>query len=500
MMSIGIVKSGSDIYKYFIDKDNYYLTDKSALKDAATWYGQGAVTLGFSGQSIDEQQFLKLLEGKMPDGQQIGLMRDGTIKHRPATDITFSAPKSVSIMALVAGDQRLIEAHNKAVIKALDKIEGLYAEARITQKGITAYEKTNNLTIATFRHTTSRELDAQLHTHSVVINTTQRQDGQWRALSSRQKNDLHNVEHGFRENLYANQHYLGMIYTSELAKAITEAGYEISIKDKHGNFEINGLPAEYLQSQSKRRSQIEAVLAEKGLSGAKAADIAAVDSRQKKVSTDLDTLKTYWIKDAKAHDVNLDRVYQQSLSAKPNHKITTPLPSLVKDAKDAISDAITHLSQYTVQLRHGDIVRQAFVFGAGMITNEQLEAVINDKIQSGQLLGRPHEHYATQSLIKTERALQKQFKESKGQSFSKDVRCSGIIADALRHKDRLQVIDVRGLKNESKLMDNLVKTAENNNLNAYVLHSNLSRLNRLKEDVSRDQSSFWRCFKNFFKA
>jgi conjugative relaxase-like TrwC/TraI family protein len=278
-MSIGVVSSGTNVHKYFMDKDNYYLTDKSELKEAATWYGKGADLLGIKGEQVDEKLFLDLLEGRMPDGSQIGIMRDGSVKHRPATDITFSAPKSLSIMGLVAGDTRLIEVHNKAVEKALGKIEALYAEARITENGITSYEKTKNLTIATFRHTSSREKDPQLHTHSVTMNFTQREDGQWRALSSRQKNDIQHLENGFREMLYANQHYLGMIYNSEIAKGTVECGYEIKVKDQYGNFEIVGLSQDYLESQSKRRTQILDKLEENGFSGAKAAQTACKDTR-----------------------------------------------------------------------------------------------------------------------------------------------------------------------------------------------------------------------------
>jgi conjugative relaxase-like TrwC/TraI family protein len=137
-MSIGVVSSGTNVHKYFMDKDNYYLTDKSELKEAATWYGKGADLLGIKGEQVDEKLFLDLLHGRLPSGEQIGIMRDGSVKHRPATDITFSAPKSLSIMGLVAGDTRLIEVHNKAVEKALGKIEALYAEARITENGITS--------------------------------------------------------------------------------------------------------------------------------------------------------------------------------------------------------------------------------------------------------------------------------------------------------------------------------------------------------------------------
>ena len=67
----------------------------------------------------------------------------------------------------------------------------------------------------------------------------------------------------------------------------------------------------------------------------------------------------------------------------------------------------------------------------------------------------------------------------------------------LNHKDRLQVIEVKGLKNEAKLIDHLVKTAESEGLNVYVLHQNLSRMHRLEDQVTRDHSSFWKIFKNY---
>ena len=85
MMSIGVVKSSSSVYSYFTDQDNYYLSDKEAIKEAATWYGKGAEILGIFGEKVSEDLFLNLLEGRIPNGEQIGQMRDGSIKHRPAT-------------------------------------------------------------------------------------------------------------------------------------------------------------------------------------------------------------------------------------------------------------------------------------------------------------------------------------------------------------------------------------------------------------------------------
>ncbi|MDA7742189.1 conjugative transfer relaxase/helicase TraI [Francisellaceae bacterium] len=500
MMSVGLVQSSTNIQKYFIDKDNYYLTDKSELREAAVWMGKGAEKLGILGDKVEEKQFLDLLEGRLPNGEQIGRMRDGTINHRPATDLTFSPSKSVSEMALVQGDSRLVEVHNRAVSVAMSKVETLYAEARTTISGNTTYEKTGNLTIAAFRHTTSRELDANIHTHAVTINATEREDGNWRALSSRQKADMKNLEHGFRENILANQHYLGMIYNSEVAKGVVDCGYSIKVKDKYGNFEIEGIPPEFLKSQSKRRTQIETLMNKRGVSGGKAAQQANLQSRQKKGDTNLEVIQEFWKKDAKDQGVDLDKVYQDSLKPKsPENPISSELPSITKNASDAINDSIAHLSQYGVQIRHGDIIRQAFVFAGGTVEHDELEQVVSEKCKEGELLGKPNNYYTTKNLVETEKDFSQQINQSKGMAYSIDVGRSGIVSDTLKNKDRLQIIDVKGFKNEAKLIDSMVKTAESNLLNVYVLNQSKSKLNLLHDEVSRDGTSLWKAIKNIFK-
>ena len=498
MMSIGVVKSGASVYQYFVDKDNYYLTDKSEVVQGASWYGKGAAKLGIHGKVIEEKIFLDLLEGRMPNGTQIGKMRDGSIKHRPATDITLSAPKSLSIMALVANDTRLIEVHNKATQKVFDTIEAMYAEARVTENGVTRYEKTGNLTIAAFRHTSSREKDPQLHTHGVTMNATERQDGAWRALSSRQKSDMKNLEHGFREMIYANQHYLGMIYNSEVAKGTVDCGYSITVKDKYGNFEIDGIPESYINSQSKRRKQIIDSMLKRGLSGAKAAQTASLNTRELKTAVAPERLREIWQRDAESYGVNLNEILDKARQPK-TPTVQSEIQPLSETAKAAIDDAILHLSQYNVQIRHGDMIRQAFIFGAGVLDHESLEAVLADKIKSGEVIGQANQYYTTKTLVETEKRLQSAFEASKGTSFACDLKESGVTAAVLNHKDRLQVVDVKGLKNEATLLDKMVKTAENQGLNVYVLHQNLSRINRLEGQVTRDHSSFWKTFKNYFK-
>ncbi|WP_176374135.1 MobF family relaxase, partial [Escherichia coli] len=89
----------------------------------------------------------------------------------------------VSMQALIHGDKTIIEAHEKAVAAAVREAEKL-AQARTTRQGKSVTQNTNNLVVATFRHETSRALDPDLHTHAFVMNMTQREDGQWRALKN----------------------------------------------------------------------------------------------------------------------------------------------------------------------------------------------------------------------------------------------------------------------------------------------------------------------------
>ena len=170
-----------------------------------------------------------------------------------------------------------------------------------------------------------------------------------------------------------------------------------------------------------------------------------------------------------------------------------------ENAEIALADSLAHLSQYNVQMRHGEIIRQAFIFGAGVLDHESLEAALADKIKSGEVIGQANQYYTTKTLLETERRLQAAFQASKGTSFDCQLAASGTTAAVLNHKDRLQVIEVKGLKNEAKLIDHLVKTAESEGLNVYVLHQNLYRMHRLEDQVTRDHSSFWKIFKNYFK-
>ncbi|GHY16714.1 putative conjugative transfer protein TraI protein [Vibrio cholerae] len=228
MMSPKAIKSASQAGHYF-EKDDYYVDGLSPSE----WFGDGAETLGLSGD-VDRETFKFLLEGQLPDGQRLGTVRDGEWKHQPGIDLTFLAPKSVSILSEVVGDQRLLSAHDKAVQAVLRYIEQEYIVTRNRNRAenTVEYEKTASMVAATFKHTTSRAFDPLLHTHVVVMNATQRADGLWRSIENKP--------------LFIDQKHLGLIYRQYLAEEVQSLGYGLD-HEKGGTWEIASISKEVIR-------------------------------------------------------------------------------------------------------------------------------------------------------------------------------------------------------------------------------------------------------------
>ena len=230
MLSIGALASAAQGASYY-ERDGYYAKDDPEHQAASAWAGKGAEELGLKGP-VDPETFKAILEGKVPDGSDTRLGRrgkDGEILHRPGRDLTFSAPKSVSIAALVGGDDRIVEAHDRAVTATLGWIEKNAAETRMKdpETGKMGRVGGQKIVAATFRHDTSRNLDPQLHSHAVLANMVQGEDGKWRSMAN--------------EGLYARQKLIGMLYRNELAGGLARLGYGIEKTHADGRFEIAGV-------------------------------------------------------------------------------------------------------------------------------------------------------------------------------------------------------------------------------------------------------------------
>nr|MDZ8998239.1 MobF family relaxase [Escherichia coli] len=246
MMSIAQVRSAGSAGNYYTDKDNYYVLGSMGER----WAGRGAEQLGLQG-SVDKDVFTRLLEGRLPDGADLSRMQDGSNRHRPGYDLTFSAPKSVSMMAMLGGDKRLIDAHNQAVDFAVRQVEAL-ASTRVMTDGQSETVLTGNLVMALFNHDTSRDQEPQLHTHAVVANVTQH-NGEWKTLSSDKVGKT-----GFIENVYANQIAFGRLYREKLKEQVEALGYETEVVGKHGMWEMPGVPVEAFSGRSQANRKLMA--------------------------------------------------------------------------------------------------------------------------------------------------------------------------------------------------------------------------------------------------
>ena len=285
--SIGAVASPSQGASYY-ERDGYYARDDPEHHAASAWVGRGAAELGLDGP-VDPDTFKAVLEGEVPDGsgRRLGRKtRDGEIHHRPGRDLTFSAPKSVSLAALVGGDARIVDAHDRAVTRALGWFERNAAETRVQNPatGRMIRVRDQKTVIATFRHDTSRNLDPALHTHSVITNMVRGEDGKWRTMAN--------------ESLYASKMLLGAMYRSELAGGLAKLGYGIEKTHSDGRFEIAGVSREAVEAFSTRRAEIEAAMEGRGL-GATAgnqhlARRAALMTRAHKRDVDKETLRETW--------------------------------------------------------------------------------------------------------------------------------------------------------------------------------------------------------------
>ncbi|MCF6196995.1 MAG: conjugative relaxase [Emcibacter sp.] len=163
MLSMAAIPSAQNASEYYFKAENYYTAEKSAVQKAE-WYGKGGIALGLEGQVI-QPVFGAILRGQLPNGVKLGRVVGSDWKHFPGVDMTFSAPKSLSLLAYIGGDSRLLDANRDAVKTTLNWVEKNMIMTRIKEKGETSHVKTGSLVAALFPHDMSRTNDPQAHIH-----------------------------------------------------------------------------------------------------------------------------------------------------------------------------------------------------------------------------------------------------------------------------------------------------------------------------------------------
>lgn len=372
MMSIGSVKSAGSAGNYYTDKDNYYVIGSMDER----WQGKGAESLGLDGK-VDKKVFTDLLKGKLPDGSDLTRMQDGVNKHRPGYDLTFSAPKSVAVMAMIGGDKRLIDAHNQAVTEAVKQVETL-AATRVMTDGKSETVLTGNLIVAKFNHDTNRNQEPLLHTHAVVINATQNGD-KWQSLGTDTVGKT-----GFIENVYANQLAFGKIYREVLKPLVEKLGYETEVVGKHGMWEMKEVPVEPFSTRTQEVR--EAAGPDASL---KSRDVAALDTRKSKETLDPAEKMVEWVNTLKETGFDM-RGYREDADKRATDIASAPVSPVktdVPDISDVVTKAIAGLSDRKVQFTYADLLaRTVSQLEAKPGVFEQARTGIDAAIEREQLI------------------------------------------------------------------------------------------------------------------
>jgi conjugative relaxase-like TrwC/TraI family protein len=441
--------------KEFTAKEQNYWSQRGVI--AGEWQGRLAGEFGLSG-TVSSEDFASLSQGQHPQTrEQLVRQRSSyqyqdaegktikTMEHRAGWDATFSAPKSVSLTALVGGDERVREAHRESVRAALDQLER-YTQARIG--GNHPPETTGKFVAAKFEHDTARPVDGyvapQLHTHVVVFNVTERDNGQPRAIQP--------------HSLFASQQFATAVYQSELTYRVRQLGYEITA-GRSGAPEIKGYTQEYLNASSPRSQQIREYLERTGRSGKEAAEIAAHSTRDRKEIHSPAEIMAAHRKLAADFGHQADAVVHAARERSQHQD--KPVNSL-----DRVRESLTFSRDKNFEreavVDERALIRDGLRRGMGEITYVQVRANLDARLTSGefQIVDRPQSipgrQFTTVKTIQAERQILRRMREgldhlepvlSRSQAIAIADQYSQlnraqrtVIEDVLSSRDRIQGI------------------------------------------------------------
>ena len=421
VVSIGAVASPAQGVTYY-ERDGYYARDDPEHAHGSAWAGKGAEALGLRGH-VDPDIFADILEGTVPDGsgRRLGRPRkDGSIDHRPGRDLTFSAPKSVSLAALVGDDAAVVAAHDTAVKRTLAWLEETTVQTRMKdpETGLLVHAGGQKMVAATFRHEVSRNLDPQLHTHAVIANMVQGEDGKWRTMAN--------------EALYRRQKLIGTVYRSELAQELQALGYGIEKTHADGRFEIAGgpgrspvpgsspVPRAVIEAFSTRRAEIEAAMEARGAGNTAdsphLAERAALMTRARKRDVDRQALRESWREQAASLGFAMESVVEAA-RARRTMGAAAPEPAAGasagkdahrepdaglerkntvhrgKSALEAVSWAMAHLAEREAVFARSDLLAATLAWKPGAVSLEVAGKAIDTLQGQGRLHAAPGFHH-----------------------------------------------------------------------------------------------------------
>ncbi|MBE7503041.1 MAG: relaxase domain-containing protein [Verrucomicrobiales bacterium] len=390
MLSISkpIRAAGQGEYYLNLAREDYYLDGAAAGEPPGFWLGRGSDALGLRG-TIRKDEFRNLLHGRSPDGTQALVRNAGSERRRAGWDLTWSVPKSVSVAwSQACSDVRtVIEASvRSAVQEGVRYLETVGVVTRRGEDGVV--REPARLIFTGFEHSTSRAQDPQLHIHTILHNVALRPDGSTGTVEPWE--------------LYRHQMAAGTIFRAELAAQL-EARLGLRARPHGHSFELMGVDPDMILEFSKRRAQIEAALAQRGLSGGKAAEAAALDTRETKQAVSREALFAQWQAVGRQFHWTARELGWLIHAPYPPRDTDRDVQQVANLALQNLTDRESHFAERQLtqavaeqcQTR-GLGARQALAITRALLASPEL---VRLAIQDGEL------HWTTQEMLATEQAL-----------------------------------------------------------------------------------------------
>ena len=400
MISMTSIGSAAGMSKYLTAEAavEYYAQEQSP----SSWGGKGAELMGLEGP-VAERELTAVLNGHVMQTNdagekelvQLGRTRinketgERTKEHRAGSDMTFAPPKSVSLEALVFGNDTALEAHRAGVSQALDYMEKHAAQTRIDGKMV----ETGNLLYAQFEHVTSRAGDPLLHTHTLVANATML-DGKAYSLSN--------------EKLMQHRTTADSIYLNAMAEHLENAGIR-TVWNGRGSFEIEGYTRENIEVFSKRNAEISQQLEARG----ETKESASWEARQVgNHDTRADKAKDHQ-ENREAHQ---NRWQAEAVAAGIERATVSTVHRLVArtgtSANELVASAVESLADREQEFSKKDLVKEAMQQSAGRVSIKDVLTSIDRQKKSGELVSRDADRtgarFTTREAIAAENWASKQ--------------------------------------------------------------------------------------------
>lgn len=383
----------------------YYEKDPLCEKNNSSWLGGGLEAIGLeSGTAVRKDDFDNIIRGNNLSGEQIvqdTYSAEGRTEHRAGVDFVFSDPKSVSIMEHLTGDERIKSIRSAAIADVVKHIDDNYIAYRETVNyEVNVVHAREKGIYAAYEHSTSRENDPNSHTHVLICNMVQRDDGSYRAL--------------YNDEIFKYQKEITAVYNASMAKGLTEIGYTIESKP-NGLYEIAGVPRELIDTFSKRTANIKQAQSEfldnNNILEAnpKIQVIATLETRPGKSDLSKESLLDSWNKQASDIGYPMNKL-QFLVNEASKNKIVNNI-SVGSIIHHVVNDLTSIESTFTTS----DLIKHSLALAMGKYNKTDVVNEIDKNVSGVKLFTEIAPGiYSTDKMIETEKNILRTLEVGKG--------------------------------------------------------------------------------------